>query len=194
MNTPLKFDPLGRPNFQLEHSDLRSHHEHVAWDTVPSIWRHKRLISLLVAAALVLAALAIPLMPRKYSAEAIVYPNLFSREQGRPVALASIDAASLVNGEARLIRSDAILRAVAKRLGEDPEATKPRSWARRSLDWVRSMFLPETRNHSPFDRTVAILRSKVGVMNDTRSYLISISFTASSPEEACSSPVTQCRS
>jgi hypothetical protein len=118
MNTPLKFDPLGQPNFQLEHSDLRSHHEHVAWDTVPSIWRHKRLISLLVAAALALASLAIPLMPRKYSAEAIVYPNLFSREQGRPVALASIDAASLVNGEARLIRSDAILRAVAKRVGD----------------------------------------------------------------------------
>ena len=85
----------------------------------------------------------------KYSAEAIVYPNLFSREQGRPVTLASIDAASLVNGEARLIRSDAILRAVAKRLGEDPEATKPRSWARRSLDWVRSMFDPRPATIRP---------------------------------------------
>ena len=98
--------------------------------------------------------------------------------------MASIDAASMVTGEARLIRSDAILRAVVKRLGQDPEATKSRSWATQGLDWVRAMFLPETRNHSPFDRTVAMLRNNVAVMNDTRSYLISISFTAPSADEA----------
>jgi hypothetical protein len=46
------------------------------------------------------------------------------------------------------------------------------------------MFLPETRNHSPFDRQVAMLRNKVEVMKDTRSYLISISFTARSADEA----------
>jgi uncharacterized protein involved in exopolysaccharide biosynthesis len=46
------------------------------------------------------------------------------------------------------------------------------------------MLLPETRNHSPFDRLVSMLRNKVAVMNDTRSYIISISFTASSAEEA----------
>jgi hypothetical protein len=49
MNTLLKFDPQGRPNFQLEQSDLRSHCEHVAWDTLPS-----------VAAALVLPIAAMP--------------------------------------------------------------------------------------------------------------------------------------
>ena len=100
MNTPLKFDPLGRPNFQLERSDLRSHHRQVAWDTVPSIWRHRPYIVVGCSRTRTRVA-GHPLMPRKYSAEAIVYPNLFSREQGRPVALASIDAASLVNGEAR---------------------------------------------------------------------------------------------
>jgi uncharacterized protein involved in exopolysaccharide biosynthesis len=184
MNTPLKFDHEKRLNFQFGRSDFRAHYEDLAAHILLSIARHRRRIASLVAFALALALIIIPLMPRKYSAEAIVYPNLFSREQGRPVALASIDAASLVTGEARLIRSDAILRAVVRRLGEDPEATKPRSWARHSLDWVRSMFLPETRNLSPFDRTVAMLRSKVGVMHDTRSYLISISFTASSPEQA----------
>jgi uncharacterized protein involved in exopolysaccharide biosynthesis len=57
-------------------------------------------------------------------------------------------------------------------------------WATQSLDWVRAKFLPETRNHSPFDRTVAMLRNKVAVTNDTRSYLISISFTAPSADEA----------
>jgi uncharacterized protein involved in exopolysaccharide biosynthesis len=123
-------------------------------------------------------------MPRKYSAEALIYPNLFSRDQGKTVALASVDAASIVTSEARLIRSDAILRAVVKRLGLDPVAANSQSWATQGLDWVRAMLLPETRNHSPFDRTVSMLRNKVAVMNDTRSYLISISFTAPSADEA----------
>ena len=135
---------------------------------------------LFVAVAFALACIIIPIMPRKYSAEALIYPNLFSREQEKIVALASIDATSFVTGEARLLRSDAFLRAVAKRVGED---TLTHTWLQ-SLDWLRAKLLPETRNHSPFDRLVSMLRNKVAVMNDTRSYIISISFTASSAEEA----------
>ena len=88
--------------------------------------------------------------------------------------------------EARLIVSDAILQAVVRRLGLEvnPEAGGSHSWAPEGLDWFRAMFLPETRNHSPFDRQVAMLRNKVEVMKDTRSYLISISFTARSADEA----------
>jgi uncharacterized protein involved in exopolysaccharide biosynthesis len=183
MNTPLKFDQEKRPLFQPEGSDFRAHYEDVAARSLLSIGRHGRLIASLVALALALACIIIPLMPRKYSAEALIYPNLFSRDQGKTVALASVDAASIVTSEARLIRSDAILRAVAKRLGLDPVA-KSHSWATQGLDWVRAMLLPETRNHSPFDRAVAMLRNKVAVMNDTRSYLISISFTAPSADEA----------
>jgi uncharacterized protein involved in exopolysaccharide biosynthesis len=174
MNTPLKFD----------RSDFRAHYEDVAAHTLLSIGRHGGRIASLVALALALAITIIPLIPRKYSAEALIYPDLFSREQGKAIALASVDAAAIITSEARLIRSDAILRAVVKRLGLDPVATKSQSWATQGLDWVRAMFLPETRNHSPFDRTVAMLRNQVAVMNDTRSYLISISFTASSADEA----------
>jgi uncharacterized protein involved in exopolysaccharide biosynthesis len=183
MNTPLKFDHEKRSNFQFERSDFRAHYEDWAAHALQSIGRHRGLIASLVAIALAIACIIIPLMPRKYSAEALIYPNLFSREQGKAVALASVDAAAIISSEARLIRSDAILRAVAKRLGLDPVA-KSHSWATQGLDWVRAMLLPETRNHSPFDRTVAMLRNKVAVMNDTRSYLISISFTAPSADEA----------
>jgi uncharacterized protein involved in exopolysaccharide biosynthesis len=130
----------------------------------------------------------IPIMPRKYTAEALIYPNLFSREQkneqGKVVPLANVDAAAIVTGEARLLRSDAFLRVVAKRLGQVPDATLPRSWAMQNFDWLRATLLPETRSHSPFDRTVAMLRDKVAVMNDTRSYLIVISFTAPSADES----------
>jgi uncharacterized protein involved in exopolysaccharide biosynthesis len=174
MNRPLKF----------ERTDFRALYEDVAADTLRSIGRHRARIASLVAVAIAIAILIIPLLPRKYSAEALIYPNLFSREQGKTVALASVDAASIITSEARLIHSDAILRAVVKRLGLDPVTTKSDSWATQGLDWVRAMFLPETRNYSPFDRAVAMLRSQVAVMNDTRSYLISISFTAPSPDDA----------
>jgi uncharacterized protein involved in exopolysaccharide biosynthesis len=184
MNTPLKFDHEKRPDFQLERSDYRAHYEDLAAHVLPSIARHGGVIASLVVLALTLACIVIPLMPRKYSAEALIYPNLFSREQGRVVALASVEAAAIVTSEARLIRSDAILRAVVRRLGLDPVGANSQLWATRSLDWVRVMFLPETRNHSPFDRMVAMLRNKVAVTNDTRSYLISISFTAPSADEA----------
>ena len=184
MNTPLKFDHDKRPNFQFDRSDFRAHYEDLAAHTLASIGRHRGLIASLVALALTLACMIIPLIPRKYSAEALIYPNLFSHAQEKLVAFASVDAAAIVTGEARLIRSDAILRAVVKRLGLDPMAARSDSWATQSLDWVRVMFLPETRNYSPLDRTIAMLRNKVAVMNDTRSYLISISFTAPSADEA----------
>jgi uncharacterized protein involved in exopolysaccharide biosynthesis len=173
MNRPLKFD----------RSDFRAHYEDVVAQRLQSIRRHGKPIASLVALALALALIIIPLMPRKYTAEALIYPNLFSREQGT-VALASVDGAAIVTSEARLIRSDAILRAVVKRLGLDPVATKSDSWATQGLDRVRAMFLPETRNNSQFDRTVAMLRNQVAVMNDARSYIISISFTAPSADEA----------
>jgi uncharacterized protein involved in exopolysaccharide biosynthesis len=184
MNTPLKFDHDERQSFEFARSDFRTHYEDVAARTLLSIRRHKRFIASLVILVLVFTCLIIPLLPRKYSAEALIYPNLFSHEQEKVVALANVDAASIVNGEARLIRSDAVLRAVVKRLGMDRAAAGSHSWASQVLDWVRAMFLPETRNLSPFDRSVATLRDKVVIMNDTRAYFISISFTAPTADEA----------
>jgi capsular polysaccharide biosynthesis protein len=182
----LKDDREKRPNLRLEHSDFRAHYENVAVRTLQSIGRHWRFIASFVALALAAACVVIPLMPRQYSAAALVYPNLFSDEQGKVVPLASVDAASIVTSEARLIVSDAILQAVVKRLGLDlnPEAARSHSWVSGGLDWLRAMLLPETRNHSPFDRQVAMLRNRVEVVKDTRSYLISISFTARSADEA----------
>ncbi len=175
----LRLDPEKHPNFQLEHSDFRAHYENVATRTLLSLRRHWRFIASFVALALALAFIIIPLMPRKYSATALIYPSLYSQGQGKIVALASVNAKSVVNGEARLIVSDVILQAVVRRLGlqQQPGASQ-------SLGWFRAMFFPETRSYSPFDRQVAMLQNKVEVKNDTRSYLISISFTASSADEA----------
>jgi uncharacterized protein involved in exopolysaccharide biosynthesis len=181
----LKYDHHRPAVVQLESPDLRSHYEHAAASTLLSIRRRWVLVASLVAMSLVLASAAIPILPRKYSATALVYPNLFSDELEKIAPLASVDAASLVNSEARLITSDATLQAVVKRLGLDGSSSSviPPSWLPR-VDWLRAMFFPETRNHSDFDRQVSLLRNKVEVMKDTRSYLISISFTGRSADEA----------
>ena len=188
MNTPLKVDftprpPRKRATPQPKRWDYRGYHADLAARTLSSMVRHRWFIAKFVAVALALACISIPLIPRKYSAEALIYPRLFSPDRDKVVALASVDGAAMVAGEARLIRSDAVLRAVAMRLGHDPEE-KPRSWTALALDRFRAALLPETRNHSPFDRTVSSLRKKVVVMNDTRSYLISISFTAPTADQA----------
>lgn len=159
--------------------DLRSHYKELAARTLLSIRRHWLLIVWLVGFAALSALVVIPLLPRKYSATAFIIPTLYSQEQGKVVALATVDATSIVNGEARLVLSDTILHAVVMRL--EPELLPE---ARTGSGWLRSMFFPETRVQSRFDREMATLRNKVEVAKDTRSYLVAISFTASSAEEA----------
>jgi uncharacterized protein involved in exopolysaccharide biosynthesis len=165
------------PVFLPRHrSDFRSHYENETIRTLQSMRRHWRLIVSPVVLAVLLACLALPLMPRKYSATAFVSPNLYAHEQGKIVALASVDATSIVNGEARLILSDAALQAVVRRLR--PDRPEQQLEGEQHLGWLRNLFFPETRVESQLDREVATLRNKVDVAKDTRSYLISISFTA----------------
>jgi hypothetical protein len=182
----LKFDYDKPSHLHLEHSDLRAHYQTAATRALSSIRRDWRVIAALVALTLLLACAIIPLMPRQYSATALVYPKLYSAELGRLAPMGSVDAASLVTSEARLIVSDAVLQGAVKRLGLHPdfEAGGSGSWTSTGLDWIRDMLLPETRNYSLFDGRVAMLRNKVEVMRDTRSYLIALSFTARSPDEA----------
>ena len=184
----LKLDLTTRPDLGLARSDLRAHYENVAARKLRSILlstrRHWRLVASVVTLALMLAFLILPLLPRKYSATAVVYPKLFSSPQEKSVALASIEASAVVTSEARLIRSDAILQAVAKRLALDVVDPRSSSSVAQSLKWIQVLFLPETLRHSPLDRTVAMLRSNVAVTSESRSYVISISFTATSADEA----------
>lgn len=192
MNAPVKVDlavpqrkrPSSRPSSRPKHWDHREYYVDLAARTLSSIRKHRIFIVTCVSVAFMLACISMPLIPRKYSAEALISPNLFSTEREKAVAKASIDGAAMVTGEARAIRSDAILRAAAMRLGHDPNDATSRSRPMLLLDRFRAAWLPETLDYSSFDRAVARLRSRVVVTNDSRSYLISVSFSASSAEEA----------
>jgi uncharacterized protein involved in exopolysaccharide biosynthesis len=76
-----------------------------------------------------------------------------------------------------------IARAVVKRLGldRDPEFAGPRR-----LDWLRTAVQPSAIKSSSLERAVWRVSGMLEVVNDPRSYLISVSFTASTPEKAAS--------
>jgi uncharacterized protein involved in exopolysaccharide biosynthesis len=177
-----------QPEFtRMEQANLREHYEQVVGNTLRSVGRHVHLTAVLVAIALISASLLIWQLPRNYTAEALVQPDLFLRtEDAKRAPLASIEGASLVRSEAHLIRSPAIVRSVVQQTGldGDPEFAAP-SWPiLQRLDGLRAAILPETSIASPLERAAARVRNQLAVANDIRSYLISVSFTASSPEKA----------
>ena len=79
----LKFDYDKPPHLHLEHSDLRAHYQTAATRALSSIRRDWRVIAALVALTLLLACAIIPLMPRQYSATALVYPKLYLPRAGQ---------------------------------------------------------------------------------------------------------------
>src|SRR5262245_61796998 len=159
MMSILSFDREKRTRAPVKRSDFRPHYEKVAARTLKSVVAHFRLIASLVVVALVLASLVIPLLPRKYSAEALIYPRLYSEEQVKSVPLASVEASSLIATEARLLQSDEFLRGVVQRVGLDKEVEAARShFGAGILDWLRATFLPEMSNESSLDRAVSMLR------------------------------------
>jgi uncharacterized protein involved in exopolysaccharide biosynthesis len=188
MNSPFKVDfetrQGNRLNPRARRWDYRAHYSDLASRTLSSIVKHRIFILMCVVIGFALASIIVPLMPRKYSAEALIYPNMFSSDDKTVARGASVDGATMVAGEARAIRSDVIMRAVAMRLARDPGTATSRSWLETRLDWFRSAWLPETLNSSSFDRVVATLHNRIVVMNDARSYVVSVSFTASSAENA----------
>jgi hypothetical protein len=183
----VNFDQERRLALQLEQgldqpeprADFRKYYENLAIQTLLSMRRHWFFIVSPVALAALAALIVIPLMPRKYSAVALVVPSLYSQEQGKIVPLASVEAAAIVNGEARLVVSDTILRSAARRLWLEP---RPETGS--GSGWLRTMFFPETQTESPVDRQLTTLRKKLDVVKDARSYLIAISTTAPSADEA----------
>jgi uncharacterized protein involved in exopolysaccharide biosynthesis len=180
--TALKID-------QSETPLLRAHYEEVARDTLRIIWHRKLLVATIVVAALVLAAIALALVGPRYMGEAIIQLS-FSHEEsassakGQPTV--SVEAAAIVDGAARIIRSRATASAVVARLGLDKDPTFTRqssSW--RVLSSVRSALGIEQavppRDH---DLAVSALMRQLAVTNEPRSYLISVAVTASDPERA----------
>jgi Mrp family chromosome partitioning ATPase len=162
-----------------------------------ALWRRKRLIAGVCAAALIAAFVATAFMDSRYTAEVLIQTRL-AREEQKPqssTAMTSspaivVDAASMIETEVRIIRSSVIAKHVADRLEltKDPRFAVSESLATRALNWLRSAaswldsFVPPPPSPSAEDLIAAALMRNLKVANDPKSQLINISYTSNSPE------------
>jgi uncharacterized protein involved in exopolysaccharide biosynthesis len=167
--------------------NLRSHYEQVAIDTMKLLWRRKQLIAAFLVAFPALAFLALVLMGPRYTAESMIELG-FSRKGGATKAqesMANLDAAVLVDGAARLLRSRPMVGTVVTRLGldKDPQYTR-NSLSLRALAFGQAVLgLPQPES-TPHDRAVNRLLRQISITAQPRSYIISIAATADRPERA----------
>ena len=103
--------------------DWRRGRDPSAQDALVALWRGKRMIFALLCVALVVSAVAVVLIPPRYTGEAIVRFNFDGQETsgagGKAPTIATLDPAALVEGAARIARSHAVASAVVDRLGLD---------------------------------------------------------------------------
>ena len=178
MSTSLKIEPAGT-------TAPRAHYEAIAYNTLRILWRRKRMIGAMVLAAVSLCAVALALMGPRYTSEAIVRLN-FSREEqagsAKTQPIANLDAVALVDGAARMIRSQATASAAVSRYGLENDPLFARGAARSGMfSALRSKFGLAISQH---DRVVGELMRRVKVTTEPRSYLISVAVTTESARQS----------
>jgi uncharacterized protein involved in exopolysaccharide biosynthesis len=164
----------------------RIHYERVVYDVLRMLWTHKPLVAAVFGVALGALLAALMLIAPRYTGEAMIKMD-FTRDEtvgGEKVqSIAAVDAAALVDGAARIIRSRGTASAVVSVLGldNDPDYTRL-SLPERALSAVWSAF----GQPAPTPREVAVahLMRQITVTNDPRAYLITVAVTVFDSERA----------
>ena len=178
ISAKVKLTPL-----QPTQARIASYYEATAFNTLRALWRRRLLIVSCLAAGLLLALLAIAMIAKRYTAEAVIQLDFAAREGAAPAAAgATIDAAILVEGEARLIRSSTQARRVVARLKLDENPAYTSAGLLTQLLRYVSPPPPGAPEASKADIAAAKLSKQLQVTNDPRSYLINVSIVSNSPE------------
>ncbi|GGA36304.1 GumC family protein [Pelagibacterium lentulum] len=150
--------------------------------------RQSKLIIVTIALALALAGLALAALSPVYTSSTllVVDPRGIDALTGDAATSSSVNENARIEGEAEIIRSDAVLLDVIARggLGQDPE------FGRRvgPLAQARSLFLPFTNRANASDTAersaLAQLRRALTVQRHGMTYLISVSVQSENPQKA----------
>lgn len=147
-----------------------------------ALWARKLMIVAICALAPVLFGVGKLLAGAKFTATAVIQPDLRGQEtSARAAPASSVDINTVVESQTRLIQSHAIARQVVKRLGLDTIPASP-SLPSRVAGSIRRLF--NIDSPSSVDLATAALVGNLSIRNERRSYLILISYTASTPTEA----------
>lgn len=183
MNVPFE-------NIRLGNTSLRNHYEDVVADSLRSILRRKYLIAACIVVAIVLAGLLVSVLPRTYTAQALIYPNVrhskvSSLEKQGALPSATVSASAVVRSEVERIGSQEISIGVVKMLKLDTDPifiSEPSGFA--LLRKLKSIVMPETVYATKLSRAVAKFQNRLEIKSDASTYVIAVRFTANSPEFA----------
>jgi capsular polysaccharide biosynthesis protein len=165
--------------------DLRPHYTNVFLERLRFLQRRRALIARTVLAGLAATVLVLQLLPRNYTAEAIVALGFVSRN-ANDAAIANIDATVLTESEAKVIASRGSARNIALALhdaGRGEDFGHP-SLLGNVIHAVKDAILGERTQTDPVERTAIHLENNVSIATLPRSYLITIYYTASTRQDA----------
>jgi uncharacterized protein involved in exopolysaccharide biosynthesis len=168
-------------------ASLGPHYEDKLGVVLTNVWRHKLMIIVLVAAALVIGIALAIMMPNGYTAEAYLREGFGTEEAISPDDKSStrktiaLDASMLVETRARLLQSPLLAQRVVHRLGGAHSVSgSPFS------SWLRAQFYGDVARTPEFQEDMAarkLLRG-LSVRTEPRVYLIVLRYTAGDPERA----------
>jgi capsular polysaccharide biosynthesis protein len=164
----------------------RTHYEGIVYDALFVCWKQRLLVVRVFGAMLAVLLIALIFKAPQYTGEAVIQLDFVRNENiaGEKLqSTAAVDAAAIVDSSARIIRSRGTAGAVvaALALDNDPAYAKLSlsTWALSPIWWVLGQ--PAS---SPRDIAISRLMRQIVVTNDPRSYLITVTVTASDPKRA----------
>jgi hypothetical protein len=165
-------------------TDVVDQYRSVASETLRALIRRWYLVVGVVFLVVILCSVALLLLPRKYTAEALIQFD-FVRVGGEAGSLiATVDAAALAENEVRLIRARPTARNVVLRLGLHESPARPAGSEKGALASLQNAIVPEMSSLDGVERTVSEISRNVTVTNVARAYLITIAYSGRSPDEA----------
>ncbi|MGE7470203.1 GumC family protein [Bosea sp. NPDC003192] len=180
---------------------LAKHYDAVTFDFLSMLWRRRLLILAVTCATALAAALYLTVTPPRYTADLVLQFD-FTREDnggGGKVSSVALEASTLVESEARIMRSLATARAVAARLGLDQATPSQPSAVSRLFTGAAELVFPSSVRHTlrnlsgfgggsaePTARDVAAqkLLGALGVSNDAKAYLVTLTYRDTDPDRA----------
>jgi uncharacterized protein involved in exopolysaccharide biosynthesis len=174
-------------------ASLGGYYEQKLRVALTNVWRHKLLVLVTVAVALVIGIAVMLMMPKKYTVEAYVR-HAFGAEEttltdeksgtGGSGSVIGIDASNLVETESRLLASPAFARRVVHRIGL--ERIRPRGIENPLSSWLQAQFYGEVVRTPEFQEDLAARKLLGGLLIKTepRVYQIKLQYTARDPELA----------
>jgi uncharacterized protein involved in exopolysaccharide biosynthesis len=169
---------------------LGAYYEQKLRATLTNVWRHKLLVLVTVAVALVIGIAVTLMMPKQYTAEGYVRhafgaeDTTLTNEKSGAGSVIGIDASNLVETDSRLLASPALAQRVVHRIGL--ERIRPGGSENPLLSWLQAQFYGAVARTPEFQEDLAARKLLGGLLVKTepRVYQIVVQYTARDPELA----------